>query len=80
MCVRALACKARRCEVEFGDEFFPRYQALLRDTGRMTAEALAEKHLEVDLTQPDFWCDTLEALKPRVDTFADVMAEAGFSR
>jgi oligoendopeptidase F len=65
---------------KFGDEFFPRYQALLRDTGRMTAEALAEKHLDVDLTQPDFWCDTLEALRPRVDAFADVMAEAGFSR
>ncbi|MEJ2088935.1 MAG: M3 family oligoendopeptidase, partial [Gammaproteobacteria bacterium] len=34
---------------KLGDEFFGRYQALLRDTGRMTAEALAAKHLEVDL-------------------------------
>lgn len=64
---------------KFGDEFFPRYQALLRDTGRMTAEALAAKHLEVDLTSPDFWCETLEALEPRVETFAEVMAEAGYS-
>ena len=65
---------------KFGDEFFPRYQALLRDTGRMTAEALAAKHLEVDLTRPEFWCDTLEALEPRVDAFAQVMSEAGFTR
>jgi len=64
---------------KFGDEFFTRYQALLRDTGRMTAEELAAKHLEVDLTHPDFWCDTLAALQPRVDTFAEVMSEAGFS-
>ena len=63
---------------KFGDEFFPRYQALLRDTGRMTAEELAAKHLEVDLTRPEFWRDTLAALEPRVDAFADVMAEAGF--
>ena len=64
---------------KFGDDFFPRYQALLRDTGRMTAEALAAKHLEVDLTKPDFWCETLQALEPRVNTFAAVMTEAGIS-
>lgn len=63
---------------KFGDDFFPRYQALLRDTGRMSAEALAAKHLEVDLTEPAFWCDTLETLQPRVDAFAGLMAEAGF--
>jgi oligoendopeptidase F len=62
----------------FGDDFFPRYQALLRDTGRMTAEDLAARHLEADLTQPDFWLETLAALEPRVDTFAAVIDEAGF--
>lgn len=62
----------------FGDEFFPRYQALLRDTGRMTAEQLASKHLDADLTKPDFWHTTLAALEPRVDAFAGVLEEAGF--
>lgn len=62
-----------------GDQFFSRYQALLRDTGRMTAEELARKHLDADLTKPDFWLATLAALEPRVDTFAQVMQEAGFS-
>lgn len=51
----------------FGDEFFPRYRALLRDTGRMTTEDLADKHLGVDLTQPDFWRDTLAMIEPRID-------------
>ncbi|MCG0239308.1 MAG: M3 family oligoendopeptidase [Firmicutes bacterium] len=38
-----------------GPSFADRYVALLRDTGRMTVEDLARKHLGVDLTQPDFW-------------------------
>ena len=53
----------------FGDEFFPRYRALLRDTGRMTTEDLADKHLGVDLTEPDFWRDTLAMIEPRIDHF-----------
>jgi oligoendopeptidase F len=61
-----------------GSEFFERYQALLRDTGRMTAEELAAKHLDADLTKEDFWKETLAALEPRVNDFAGVIAEAGF--
>ena len=53
----------------WGDEFFSRYEALLRDTGRMTAEELAAKHLDVDLQAPDFWRDTLRLLASRVDLF-----------
>ena len=61
----------------FGSEFFPRYRALLQDTGRMTAEDLARKHLDADLTSPDFWGNTLRALEPRVDAFTAVIDEAG---
>jgi oligoendopeptidase F len=64
----------------FGDAFFDRYKALLRDTGRMTAETLATKHLDADLTKPEFWCETLEALAPRVDAFEAILEEAGFAR
>ncbi|MDB5053670.1 MAG: oligoendopeptidase [Bacilli bacterium] len=38
-----------------GSAFEDRYISLLRDTGSMTTEELAVKHLNVDLTQPDFW-------------------------
>lgn len=41
--------------LEEGSEFEEKYIALLRDTGRMTVEELAQKHLNVDLTKPDFW-------------------------
>ena len=51
------------------DEFFPRYEALLKDTGRTTAEELAYKHLDADLTQPAFWRDTIGMLESRIDHF-----------
>ena len=58
-----------------GDEFFPRYRALLRDTGRMTAEDLAARHLDVDLTAPTFWRDTLATLAPRIDLLERLVDE-----
>ena len=56
-----------------GDEFFPRYEALLRDTGRMTAEDLAARHLEVDLTRPEFWRETVAMLESRIDRFEELV-------
>ncbi|WP_209974653.1 M3 family oligoendopeptidase [Paenibacillus eucommiae] len=41
--------------LEAGADFEDQYVALLRDTGSMTVETLARKHLDVDLTEPDFW-------------------------
>jgi oligoendopeptidase F len=38
-----------------GPKFEQSYVDLLRDTGRMTVEDLASRHLGVDLTKPDFW-------------------------
>lgn len=41
--------------LEEGSSFADKYDALLRDTGSMTVEDLAKKHLNVDLTQREFW-------------------------
>lgn len=41
--------------LEQGKDFEDEYIAILQDTGRMTVEDLAKKHLNVDLTKPDFW-------------------------
>lgn len=38
-----------------GAGFAAQYDNLLRDTGRMTVEELAMKHLGTDVTKPDFW-------------------------
>jgi oligoendopeptidase F len=56
-----------------GPDFFDRYVALLRDTGRMTAEQLARRHLDVALEGPAFWRSTIERLEPRVAAFEAVV-------
>jgi pepF/M3 family oligoendopeptidase len=43
-----------------GSSFEDKYIALLRDTGSMTVEELALKHLGADLTQPAFWEQAME--------------------
>ena len=58
-----------------GAEFFPRYEALLQDTGRTTAEELAYKHLDADLTQPAFWRDTIRMLESRIDYFETLVEQ-----
>lgn len=52
-----------------GSSFSQKYIDLLRDTGRMTVEGLAQKHLGVDLTQPDFWQEAVDWVKEDVDHF-----------
>lgn len=54
---------------DFGADFHRRYVALLRDTGRMTAESLAAAHLDVRLDSEDFWRDTVLRLEPRIGEF-----------
>ena len=60
-----------------GENFFERYVALLRDTGRMTAEEIAQRHLGVDLTEADFWAETIDSLSDRVSLFESILDEAG---
>ena len=61
----------------FGAEFYSKYVDLLRDTGRMSAEDLAAKHLGADLTEPLFWDETVESLRPRVEEFAGLLDQLG---
>ncbi|MCB9078934.1 MAG: M3 family oligoendopeptidase [Anaerolineaceae bacterium] len=52
-----------------GPAFHDRYVALLRDTGSMDTEDLAQKHLGVDLTQPAFWETAADRVLADVDEF-----------
>jgi oligoendopeptidase F len=52
-----------------GKSFAPKYRALLQDTGRMTTEEVAHKHLGVDLTKDDFWKTAVERSVVYVDEF-----------
>ena len=60
---------------KLGDSFFQKYIDLLRDTGRMTAEELAEKHLGVDLTQHAFWEDALGMVSKQITHFESLVDE-----
>lgn len=60
--------RALEADASFEDE----YIALLRDTASMTTEDLAQKHLNVDLTQPDFWQDAMNQVHADVDEFLNL--------
>ncbi|WP_100011142.1 M3 family oligoendopeptidase [Lentibacillus sediminis] len=54
---------------EKGGSFEDDYIALLRDTGSMKVEDLAQKHLDVDLTKPDFWENAIALCVSDVEEF-----------
>lgn len=55
-----------------GEGFASRYDDLLRDTGSMTVEQLARKHLDVDLEQPDFWREAVALTGEDVRLFLEL--------
>jgi pepF/M3 family oligoendopeptidase len=52
-----------------GASFADKYAALLADTGSMSTEDVAKKHLGVDLTKEDFWKDAVDQALADVDAF-----------
>ena len=54
---------------ELGHEFYPKYRDLLRDTGSMTAEDLAAKHLGSDIRKGIFWDEVINSISSRVDDY-----------
>ncbi len=62
----------------FGGDFFERYKSILSDTGCMTAEDLARKHLDADLSDKTFWQHTVDALEPRITYFENLCDQLGF--
>ncbi|MET3292297.1 UNVERIFIED_CONTAM: oligoendopeptidase F [Brevibacillus sp. OAP136] len=52
-----------------GASFEQKYIDLLRDTARMTVEELAQKHLDVDITKPDFWRAAVKLTVQDVEEF-----------
>jgi oligoendopeptidase F len=60
-----------------GPDFYPAYLALLRDTGSMTAEELAHKHLSVDITSPHFWRASIAIARTKISLFEGLLSECG---
>lgn len=66
-----LYAHAQQQEESFEDD----YISLLRDTGRMSVEDLAMKHLGVDLTKPDFWESAIQLCIKDVEDFLALQLE-----
>lgn len=58
--------------LEQPEGFEDKYIALLKDTGSMKVEELAEKHLGVDLTKQDFWEAGIQLAAKDVDEFIEL--------
>ncbi len=58
-----------------GANFEDEYIALLRDTASMTTEDLAQKHLQVDLTKPDFWQAGIDMVLNDINEFMALTAD-----
>jgi oligoendopeptidase F len=52
-----------------GDNFRFAYRELLKDTGRMTAEACILKHLGRNIEESDFWLDSLAIVEKSITEF-----------
>ncbi|KYG68661.1 hypothetical protein AZI87_05345 [Bdellovibrio bacteriovorus] len=63
----AMSIYARRKEL--GKDFMKKYVEILRDTGRMTAEDLVQKHLGEDIRRPEFWQKSIDVIKNKVNAF-----------
>ena len=55
-----------------GGPFADGYRALLTDTGRMSAEDVASKHLGVDLTKPEFWQNSVQSALAGLEDFVSL--------
>ena len=46
-----------------GADFHSKYVEVLRDTGRMTAEELIQKHFNEDITKKEFWLNSIKIVE-----------------
>lgn len=67
----SLSIYARRKEL--GADFMPTYVNVLRDTGRMTAEDLIQKHFGEDITQPEFWQKSLDLVVNKLTAIEELV-------
>lgn len=59
----------------FGKNFYGRYVSLLKDTGRMSAESLIKKHLDKDITKPEFWQESIQIIQNKMNRLKKIIEE-----
>jgi oligoendopeptidase F len=63
---------------KLGPNFWPKYKAILRDTGRMTAEDLIQHHLGQNIRDPQFWHSAIDLIITKLNQFCELAAELGY--
>ncbi|UOF02973.1 M3 family oligoendopeptidase [Bdellovibrio reynosensis] len=63
----SMSIYARRKDL--GANFMQTYIDILRDTGRMSAEDLVQKHLGEDIRKPEFWKKSIQVINQKVNAF-----------
>lgn len=63
----SMSVYARRQEL--GQDFMKTYINILRDTGRMSAEDLVQKHLGEDIRRPEFWKKSISVINRKISDF-----------
>ena len=58
---------------ELGKDFMKTYVNILRDTGRMTAEDVVQKHLGEDITKPEFWKKSIDVINKKITMFENLI-------
>lgn len=64
-----------RLALQEGPSFADKYDNLLRDTGIMTLEDLVTKHLDVDLSQADFWQGAVDLIVADINEFLEMTSQ-----
>ena len=59
---------------KLGADFYNKYVDLLRETGSMTAEELALKHLDAHLEDEAFWLNSIKMIESKVKQFQEAAA------
>jgi oligoendopeptidase F len=62
-----------------GRGFLPRYEELLRQTGRDRVEAVVQSCVGVDLQQPDFWQASIDLIEEDLGRWEKVVDELALS-
>lgn len=60
-----------------GESFHAKYTDLLRDTGRMTAEEVVQKHLNLSIEDPEFWRGSIRIIQKQIQAFEEQIEAAG---
>jgi oligoendopeptidase F len=58
-----------------GENFYPDYVSLLRDTGRMKAEEVVHKHLGMNLGDNAFWQQSIDQVEQKIAEFESLLAK-----